>query len=84
MSLPESDDCEESEEAGIPGIIDESKTGFIVSRQDANQLADAIEKLVNDRELCMKMGITGRQKYELQFTLPVFERRIAECIKNLL
>lgn len=76
--------CVSTREAGIPGIIDEGKTGYMVARKDSNQLADAIEKLANDRELCNQMGIAGRIKYEQQFTLPVFERRITECIKNLL
>ncbi len=76
--------CVSTQEAGIPGIIDEGKTGFMVSRRDAKQLADTIEKLANDRNLCNQMGIAGRKKYEAQFTLPVFEHRITACLKNLL
>lgn len=76
--------CVSTREAGIPGIIDEGKTGYMVARQDYSQLADAVEKLANNRELCKQMGIAGRKKYEEQFTLPVFEKRITECLKNLL
>ena len=76
--------CISTNEAGIPGIIDNGKTGLIVPRHDYSQLADAIEKLAKDRKLCTQMGKAGRRKYEEQFTLQAFEGRFVDCLKNVI
>lgn len=76
--------CISTNEAGIPGIIDDGKTGIMVTRHDFSQLADAIEKLAQDRNLCEQMGEAGRRKYEEQFTLSVFENRLKECLTSIL
>lgn len=77
-SLP----CISTDEAGIPDIIDDGKTGLIVPRKDSAALADAIEKLINDRGLCRQMGYEGRKKYEDKFTLAVFERNICRILNG--
>lgn len=56
----------------------------MVSRHDFKQLADVIEQLSDNRVLCKQMGIAARMRYEELFTLPVFEKRITECLKKLL
>lgn len=76
--------CISTNEAGIPGIIDDGKTGFMVPRHDYSLLADTIEKLAKDRELCKLVGKAGRRKYEEQFTLSVFENRLKECLTSIL
>ena len=90
--------CVSTREAGIPGIVSgfgletkfdcnassEKATGFLVERKNASQLADAIERLANNQKLWMQMCVEGRKKYVEQFSLPVFEKRLTECIKNLL
>lgn len=86
--------CISTDEAGIPGIIDSlheeemeqavyEPTGIIVPKKDASALADAIERLANDCELCKRMGEAGRKKYEREFTLEAFENRFVECLKTL-
>ena len=52
-------------------------------RPDAKEIADAIECLANDRELCKRMGEAGRRKYEREFTLEAFEDRLVECISSV-
>ncbi len=74
--------CISTNEAGIPGIIDNGNTGLIVPRHDFSKLADAIEKLAKDRKLCAQMGEAGRKRYEEMFTLQAFERRFVDCLKN--
>lgn len=76
--------CVSTREAGIPEIIVEGTTGFMVKSKDADALADALQKLAENRELCCEMGMNGRKKYETEFTLPVFERNITKCIKNII
>lgn len=51
----------------VPHLIDNGKTGFVVSREDEATLADRIATLVADRELCRRMGDAGRIKAEQAF-----------------
>lgn len=74
--------CISTNEAGIPNIIDDGKTGLIVPKKDCIALADSIEKLINDRKFCLQMGQAGRKKYEEKFTLDVFERNICQILEE--
>lgn len=81
--------CISTNEAAIPEIIDNGKTGIVINKDakgtpSVTELADAIERMIDDRMLCYQMGQEGRLKYEKEYTLPVFEKRITECLKNLL
>ena len=76
--------CISTTEGGIPGIIDDGKTGFLVPKHDAVALADKIEMFIRDTDLRHKMGSAGREKYEREFTLEVFEKRIVEIINHCL
>lgn len=56
----------------IPGCrdaIDNGKTGLLVLPKDAVSLADALQKLLEDRLLCEVMGKAGRRKAEAEFDL---------------
>jgi glycosyltransferase involved in cell wall biosynthesis len=52
---------------GIPEIIDDGKTGFVVPPRDSEALADALERLLNDPELRRDMAVAGRLKVEEEF-----------------
>lgn len=73
--------CVSTTEGGIPGIIDEDKTGFLVPKHDAETLAEKIQTLLSDAALRQRMGESGREKFEKEFTLEVFEKRMAEILK---
>lgn len=74
--------CVSTTEGGIPGIIDDGKTGFLVPKHDAENLADKIEFLLTDSALRQRMGEAGREKFEKEFTLEVFEKRMAEILRE--
>lgn len=74
--------CVSTTEGGIPGIIDEGKTGFLVPKYNAAILANKIEFLLSDSALRQRMGEAGRRKFEKEFTLEVFEKRMAEILKT--
>lgn len=74
--------CISTTEGGIPGIIDDGKTGFLVPKHDAENLADKIEFLLTDSALRQRMGEAGREKFEKEFTLEVFEKRMAEILRE--
>lgn len=76
--------CISTTEGGIPGIIDDGKTGFLVPKHDAVALADKIEMFIRDTDLRYKMGEAGREKFEREFTLELFEKRIVEILNHCL
>lgn len=75
--------CISSGEGGVPDIIENGKTGYIVERRRPEQLAAKIERLLNDRVLRESMGRAGRGKFQREFTLRTFEERICEVLENL-
>ena len=63
---------------GIPELIDEGATGFLVERGDVNTAADRVLRLLDDEELRKKLGCAGRQKTEERFNL---RTNVAELIR---
>ncbi len=76
--------CISTTEAGIPGIIQEGRTGIMVNRESSTELADAIQSLYADRSLCYSMGEAGRKRYEENFTLKAFEHRFVKCLERII
>ena len=67
-------------EGGIPDIVDDGVTGFLVPQRDVKMLAERIETLIADPDLRRKMGIAGYEKFKKQFSLDAFEN----CMKQIL
>lgn len=53
---------------GIPGVIDEGRTGLLVSFGDAAGLAQAIHCLLQDETLCRELGQHGKAKLVAEYT----------------
>jgi glycosyltransferase involved in cell wall biosynthesis len=53
---------------GIPDIVDDGNTGILVPPKDSDKLAEAIIKLLKDKELRERMGDAGRERFERLFT----------------
>jgi glycosyltransferase involved in cell wall biosynthesis len=52
---------------GMSETVEDGKTGLIVEPDDADELADAIVTLLNDRERSLSMGRAGREKVLREF-----------------
>lgn len=70
-------------EGGIPDVIDDGNTGFLVPQKNALALAGKLEILINNPTLRLKMGEAGRRKYEKEFTLNHFELRLKEILTQI-
>lgn len=70
-------------EGGIPDVVEDSKTGFLVPQKDVAALAGKIEFLIKNPLICKEMGELGRKKYEAEFTIAVFESRFITILKEL-
>lgn len=73
-----------TDEGGIKSIVDDSQTGYIVPQGDSLSLAEKLEMLINDPQLCNKLGSAGYVKYQNYFTLNKFENTLLEILNKLL
>jgi glycosyltransferase involved in cell wall biosynthesis len=55
--------------SGIPEIIVDGKTGFLVAERDVEALADRLLSLLGNLELRKRMGEAGRKRIEEKFDL---------------
>ena len=76
--------CISTMEGGIPGIVDDGKTGYLVPKHDAVALAEKMQMLLADADLRGKMGMAGREKFDREFALEVFEKRMKEILSVML
>ena len=76
--------CISTNEGGIPGIIDDGKTGYLIKRHDFKSLADKLEFLFHHPDVCKDMGEKGYQKFQNEFTLKKFEERMVEILEESL
>lgn len=73
---------------GIPDVIEDGATGLLIEPGDINHLAAAMKRLLEDPDLCEKLGRTARRKalthFSLHKTIPALEdiyRQVTENIK---
>jgi glycosyltransferase involved in cell wall biosynthesis len=62
---------------GIPEMVIDNETGFLVPAGDASALADAIEKLVVDPSLARHLGEKGHKRASELFSI---EKNIRELL----
>lgn len=54
---------------GVGESVQDQDTGYLVPRGDVEALRDRIERLLTSAELRVRMGASGRARYEQDFTL---------------
>ena len=57
------------ETGGVPEMVAESETGFMVSPGDVDGLADRIERLAGDAELRHRLGIAAARRARSEFSI---------------
>lgn len=68
---------------GCKECVDEGVNGFLVPVKNGPKLAEAISKLVDDKELRIRMGIASRKKAEKEFDLQDVIRKHLKIYTNL-
>lgn len=69
---------------GPSTMITPGETGLIVRRGDDEALARAIQQLIEDRELCLKLGSAGRTAYGVEFGQDQFVRQMTEIYQRIM
>lgn len=76
--------CVGSAVGGIPEIIEDGHTGFLVPPGDSRALAGKIDALAGDPAAASAMGRAGRQRAEEHFSWPGVARRIETVYRQAL
>ena len=69
-------------EGAVPDMVADGVNGFVCERKEVSGLAVALERLITDASLRMRMGEEGYRIYKDKFTLEKFEERFAECLRR--
>lgn len=76
---------------GVSAEVEDGVNGYLLGgnqpimlntfRPNPREIAEKIENLLTDSTLRQRMGEAGREKFEKEFTLEVFEKRMAKILK---
>ncbi|HZG23350.1 MAG TPA: glycosyltransferase family 4 protein [Chitinophagaceae bacterium] len=67
----------------IPEMVKDSKTGFLINREDPQALAEKTITLVRDRQKRNEMGCAGRSLFLQLFTLDTFKENIIRVLQTV-
>lgn len=67
--------------AGIPELIESERDGLLVPPSDSTQLANAIERLMTDPELRLRLSVNARDRVERQYDLKTNVSRLGEIFR---
>lgn len=70
--------------AGIPRVVIQEKTGFLVEEYNIDLMADRIIQLLSNLELNKELGNNGREYIKANFTLEKHIMIIADCIEKVM
>ena len=72
-----------TDEGAVPDMVADGENGFVCRRKDAEGLAQALERQLQDEALRHRMGAEGYRRYKENFTLQCFEQRFTEILREM-
>ena len=69
---------------GVAEVVRDGETGLLVPPGDPEALLDAIDRLLDDRELCRRLGENGRRLIETDFSPRLMAERTAAFYRDVL
>ncbi|MBN1588238.1 MAG: glycosyltransferase [Pirellulales bacterium] len=69
--------------AGIPELIADGKTGFLVEERDSKALADRLGMLIDNGELSREMSRRGRRRVEEEFNIEKLNNQLVATLTRL-
>lgn len=71
-----------SRQSGIPELVEDGVEGLLCPPGDAVALADALDRLAGDADLCRRMGVAGRETILRGFDMRVSARTLALMLND--
>ena len=72
-----------SDVGGVKDIVIDKQTGYIVQKNNADELAAKLISLISDTTLRDTMGNAGKKRFEENFTLEKFEKRFLTILNEI-
>jgi glycosyltransferase involved in cell wall biosynthesis len=69
---------------GIPGMVENEKTGLLVDPHDTESIAEAVLKILSDESLARSMGQSGKQTAETRFRASVVCEKTLNAYQEVL
>jgi glycosyltransferase involved in cell wall biosynthesis len=69
---------------GVPELVREGSTGFLAESEQPQPLADALQRLLNDRNLRASMGAEGRRVAVAEYGRELYAKRNLQLYEFLL
>ena len=70
--------------AGIPEVVKDGESGFLVAERDVDALAERLERLIEHPELRFAMGQNGRRFVEEHYDVDKLNDRLVRIYQQLL
>lgn len=71
-------------EGGIPDIVKDGITGFLIPPKDVKVLAEKLELLIKTPNIRQKMGNAGFARYKNKFTIQHFENNLKNILNQII
>lgn len=71
-----------TEVGGLPEMVEDGRTGHLVPPRDVPRLADAVARLLLDRNLRREMGIRGKKKIETECSPEVVAQKTIDVYRR--
>lgn len=68
--------------AGIPDVVVEGETGWLVEEGDVLGMGKAMERLVREPDLAVQAGRAGRKRIEKHFSMDKSLRKLLDVLEN--
>ena len=69
---------------GVPEVVRDSENGILVPANNPQKLAEAIEHLLNNREVRIRLGMKGREWVMKNFSSDVFLKKLCKIYEKVI
>jgi len=69
---------------GIPELMKNNETGFLIKKGDHNELVEKLEILINNKKMTEKMGSAGREFISNNFSWEIISENFKEKVEKYL
>ncbi len=66
---------------GIPEVVRDGETGILINARIPGEIVSAVERLMDDKEYTLKMGLAGQARWKKEFNLEIMIDRWEKYLK---
>jgi colanic acid/amylovoran biosynthesis glycosyltransferase len=70
--------------SGIPELVQDGKSGFLVPERNVDALAQKLESLIENPEIWPEMRLAGRRFVEEKYDINKLNNKLVDIYRNLL